>query len=495
MRRPDAADFAAHAREAPLPFGQKLGYACGQMLDAIVQQTLGVFLLFYVTSVCGIPGGLAGGALAAGLVVDAILDPLIGTASDGWRSRWGRRLPFMAVALPFVVTLFVLIFSLPRGFSPTGSFLWLLLLSIALRISISLFILPYHAIGAELSDDYTERSSIAAWRWGVGMIGTVAALVLGFGFFFAGPSGLSSRDAYTPFALTLAVPILLFSFISMLTIQRSLSRLHTPTAAEKGAHKRVFVELGEVFRNRTFRILFAGALLLFAAIGTHSALGLHATTYFWKLNSVQIQSVTSAIFLGLALGTFIAGPMLKRMEKRTVVLIGMIGLGISDSAPATLRLLGLLPLQGSELVIFLSGLRILGGMLLAAAAIAYASMMADAADEHEYLFGARREGLYFAGWAFASKGATGLGTLIAGLVLQVIAFPSATDAHGTTNVGIPEHVANMLGGFSGPGAGVLYIGAVLVASLHSLDSQRHAAILKELVTRRSATSGLRTGPA
>jgi glycoside/pentoside/hexuronide:cation symporter, GPH family len=495
MRAPDPADSAAHARDAPLPFGQKLGYACGQMLDAIVQQTLGIFLLFYVTSVCGIPGGLAGAALAAALVVDAILDPLIGTASDGWRSVWGRRLPFMVVGLPFVVTLFVLIFSLPRGLSTTALFLWLLLLSIALRISLSLFILPYHAIGAELSDDYTERSSIAAWRWGIGMIGTAAAVLLGFGFFFAGPNGLSNRDAYTPFALALAVPVLLFSLISMRTIRGSLPRLHAPVAAKRGAHKRVFAELGEVFRNRTFRILFAGALLLFAAMGTHSALGLHATTYFWKLTSTQIQSVTVAIFVGLVFGALMAGPMLKRMEKRTVVLIGMIGLGVSDSAPATLRLLGLLPLQGSELVMFLSGLKLVGGMLLAAAAIAFASMMADAADEHEYLFDARREGLYFAGWAFASKAATGLGTLIAGIVLQLIDFPSGTDMQGTATVSIPEHVANMLAGFSGPGAGVLYIGAVLVTSLYALDSRRHAAILKELVVRRSATDVARVAPA
>jgi MFS family permease len=32
-----------------------------------------------------VPGALAGSALAAGLVVDAFLDPLIGPASDGWR--------------------------------------------------------------------------------------------------------------------------------------------------------------------------------------------------------------------------------------------------------------------------------------------------------------------------------------------------------------------------------------------------------------------------
>ena len=70
------------------------------------------------------------------------------------------------------------------------------------------------------------------------------------------------------------------------------------------------------------------------------------------------------------------------------------------------------------------------GALMAAASIAFSSMMADAADEHEHLFGARREALFFAGWAFASKAATGAGALISGLILQAIAFPTDLAAHG-----------------------------------------------------------------
>jgi GPH family glycoside/pentoside/hexuronide:cation symporter len=486
---------AFQVRNSPLPFTEKLGYATGQTLDSIVQHALGIFLLFYATSVCGVPGALAGSALAAGLVVDAFLDPLIGTASDGWRSPWGRRLPFMAAALPLVAIFFILIFSLPRGLAPTVLFLWLTMLSIALRISLSLFILPYQAVGAELSDDYAERSSIAAWRWGIGMIGTVGAVLLGFGYFFAGPGGLSNRDAYPPFAISLSIVVIVFSLISMRAIRQGLPRLHAPAVTDKGAHRRVFVELAEVLRNRTFRILLVGALLFFSGLGTNMALGLHANTYFWKLTTAQIQGVTLAIFVGLVLGAPIAGPMLKLMEKRTVLLIGMAGLGVADFGPAALRLFGLLPLNGSELAIFISVVKLIGGMLMASAAIAFASMMADAADEHEHLFSARREGLYFAGWAFASKAATGLGTLVAGLVLQLIGFPSGMDAQGAATVRIPEHVANLLGAFYGPGAGLLYVGAILVTFLYELDSRRHAAILEELSVRRSKIGEAKAIPA
>ena len=57
------------------------------------------------------------------------------------------------------------------------------------------------------------------------------------------------------------------------------------------------------------------------------------------------------------------------------------------------------------------------GIGIGLVSVAYPSMMADAADEHEHLFGRRREGLYFAGLGFASKAATGVGVLLAGMAL------------------------------------------------------------------------------
>ncbi len=470
-----------------LPFGQKLGYSAGQVVDGIVSQSLSIFLLFYVTTVCGLPGGLAGIALATGLMVDAVMDPLIGSLSDGWRSRMGRRLPFMLAGLPAVALLFVAIFTLPTGLGTMALFAWLTLLSVLLRIAMSLFILPYSAVGAELSEDYVERSSIMAWRWGIGMLGTLVAVVLGFGIFFAGPGGTANHGAYTPFAITLAVIFVIGGLISGRVVGRTLDRQYPPAFGEGGIHTRVLRELGEVFRNRSFRVLFGSALLFFSALGTHATLGLHTNTFFWHFTSAQTQIVTLAVFAGLLLGAPLAGPLLKRLEKRTVLLIGLVGLAVSETVPAGLRLLGLFPFQGTILMWVLSGIVFVGGILMAAAAIAFASMMADAADEHEHLFGARREGLYYAGWAFASKAAAGVGALIAGTVLQIIHFPTDLAEHGGLAARLPDGMIHWLGFFYGPGAGLLYLGAIIATFLYRLDASSHAGIMRDLTERRAAT--------
>jgi len=473
-------------RGVRLTLGVKLGYSAGQVVEGVVNNALSVFLLFYLTAVCGLSGALAGVALSVGMVVDAVMDPLIGALTDGWRSRLGRRLPFMLAGLVPIVLCFVLLFTLPAGLGQAALFAWVTVLSVILRISMSLFVLPYQAVGAELSDDYAERSSVMTWRWGVGMIGAVAAVALGFGLFFAGHDGLSRRAAYPPFALSLAGILLVGGLLAARTTYASRSRLHAPTRDDGPIAARLVRDLGEVFRNRSFRVLFIGALLFFVALGTNTTLGLHANTFFWRLTGSQTQLVTLALFGGLLAGAPLAGPFLARLEKRTVLIIGILGLVASQGAPVVLRLLHALPMTGEPLARLLAAIMFLAGVLMAAASIAFSSMMADAADEHEHLFGARREGLFFAGWAFASKTATGAGALVAGMVLQVIGFPTDLARHGGVSAILPERMVDMLGLFYGPGAALLFLAAAMTTALYRLDKKAHARVLADLEDRRRA---------
>ena len=80
----------------------KLSYGIGQLSDGVKQAAFGTFLFFYYNQVLGLSGSLAGAAALLALLVDAITDPMVGQLSDRFRSRWGRRHPFMlAGALPF----------------------------------------------------------------------------------------------------------------------------------------------------------------------------------------------------------------------------------------------------------------------------------------------------------------------------------------------------------------------------------------------------------
>jgi GPH family glycoside/pentoside/hexuronide:cation symporter len=465
-----------------LSFGRKTGYCAGQLVELVVGSMMNIFILFYVTAVCGLPGALAGLALSAGIVVDAVMDPLIGSLSDGWRSRFGRRVPFMAVSLIPIVLSFNLIFALPAGLEEMTLFFWLMFLSISLRISLSIFTLPYQALGAELSKDYSERSSIATWRWGIGIVGTIAVIVLGYGVFLAGPEGVSDRNAYLPLTLTLSILLLAGAFSA---IRQGLATRDVQYEAEApvGAiHVRLFAEMSEVFRNRTFRILFFSSLLFNIEMGANQALALHVAKYFWGLSAAQMQAAFIPALLGLALGAPLAVPLAKRFEKRTILIIGKVGLVICHALPPALKLLGLIELTGNSLLFFLVPMAFLGGVMLALSIIGFLSIIPDAADEHEHLFGTRREGLYFAGWAFASKAATGGGVLIAGLVLEAVKFPSNVAENAVAS--LPADTVAWLGFAGGPGAAVITIPAIALIFLYRINRQSHARIIAELDERK-----------
>ena len=235
--------------------------------------------------------------------------------------------------------------------------------------------------------------------------------------------------------------------------------------------------------NRSFRVLFIGAVTFFVAMGTNLSLGLHANTWFWHLSTAQTKLATLSIFAGLVIGAPLAAPMLVRLEKRTVLLIGLVGMAVAEGGPATLRLCGLLDAQGDALLAVLATVMLVGNLLLSAAFIAFGSMMADAADEHELLFNARREGLYFAGWAFANKAAVGAGTLIAGLVLQAISFPTTTGA----TAALPVHTTALLGICFGPGCALLTLCSAGITLFYRIDRGTHSSILRALAIRRAHT--------
>ncbi len=445
-------------------------------------------MLFYVTAVCGLPGVLAGVALGAGLVVDAVVDPLIGSLSDGWRSRLGRRVPLMAASLMPILLTFNLIFALPSGLGSAALFLWLMLLSVCLRISLSVFTLPYQALGAELSDDYAERSSIATWRWGIGILGTVAVIVLGYGVFLAGPGGVSRRAAYLPLTLTLSVLLLAGALVAIRTGLATRRLQHEVAAPTEAIHVRLPSEVREIFRNRTFRVLFAFSLLLNIGYGVNQSMALHIGTFFWRLSSKEFSALAMAAVLGLMLGAPLAGPLGSRVEKRTMLLIGMTGYAICVSLPVGLRLLGLLPLTGAALTGFLALMSFVSGATFAISVIAILSIVPDAADEHEHLFGTRREGLYVAGWSFATKSATGAGLLIAGVVLQLIHFPAHVDEQRSAGAALSARTIAWLGFAGGPGAGLLLLAGTVLALLYRIDKRAHARIMADLVERRGVPS-------
>src|SRR5271155_5315060 len=87
------------ARSSKLGLGALSVYGSGALVENIPSLVLASLLLFYLTIICGLSGSEAGAALGITLVVDSVIDPVVGSLSDNSRSRHGRRHPMMLASI------------------------------------------------------------------------------------------------------------------------------------------------------------------------------------------------------------------------------------------------------------------------------------------------------------------------------------------------------------------------------------------------------------
>jgi GPH family glycoside/pentoside/hexuronide:cation symporter len=460
----------------------KVVYATGAAIDGVSNSVLPTFLFFYLTAVCGLGGTLAGFALSCSLVIDAVADPLIGSLSDNTISRWGRRHPFMlASALPMSIGL-GLLFSIPVGLSKWALFTYVVLTLLALRLAISAWVLPYQALGAELADDYDERSTIVAYRVFFAMPAVAICLSLGFRVFLRGTDGLLNRAGYVPFGWACGFLILLSALTATLGTRRLIPRLHQPQRTRSSV-SRYFREVRQLLRHRAFLILSSAATIFFIALTANANLGLHAGKFFWKLPNSVLQAMSLALFISPILGILLVAVCGRRFEKRTFAIAALGYIAISLFVLPILKIVGILPEGGLGLYVPLVLNSVLTGMFVGSATIAYQSMFVDAADEHEVLFGARREGLFYAGLSLAVKCGAGLGALLAGVALDLIGFPSDIASRSAASVEIPAKTINHLGLAYGPGAALIGFISVALMFGYRLNRSEYARIRGELDRR------------
>jgi GPH family glycoside/pentoside/hexuronide:cation symporter len=461
----------------------KFFYSVGQVVES-GYLAINTFIFFYYTAVLGLPGSLVGVALALSLCLDGFADPFIGSWSDSVRSRLGRRLPVMLIGAPLTFLAMGLLFAPPSALTPFLLFGWLTVTKMGVRAFASMFNIPYFALGGEMADDYVERARIVAWRLMGGILATVLITVLAYSYFFAGDAGLQRREAYPAFGWTIASIILAGALISCLGVWRYAAKLPQPIIPKEAMLPRLLSEVREVFSNRSFRILFISMLLFTSAAGLNTALNNHAFVFVWKLKSTTIQFISYALLAGITAGIPITPLLLKRMEKKTAMLWGFVLVIVPWMILPVSRATGLFAPTGDEALPWLIGATFIVGVGSGLIFIALPSMMADAADEHEHLYGVRREGLYFSGLGFAGKAAGGVGAMVGGFALDLMRFPREAGTH--VGAVIPEDVMGKLilaWGFVP--ATLAVVGAVIFMS-YAIGRSRQEEIAAALKVKRAA---------
>ena len=466
--------------------GTKVAHGIGSMAFATKDAAFVNFVAFFYTQVVGLSGTLYGVAAFIGQLSDAISDPIVGTLADNVRSRWGRWHPFMVASIVPLALCFLLLFNPPMHWSGPALCLWLAAVAVALRTFLTMFAIPHTAFGAELSEDYEERSLIVSYRtligWLAGVILPAVALTLFFSRGSEGADGRLEAGNYVDYAwMSAALVVVAIAWTTFFT-RKEIPHLPVPGAKRKLRLLDPVRDVASALTNLNFRRLFVAQVFIGASSGVAVTLGYYANTYFWEFSSEEIALILMSSVLGVALAFALLRPAGKHFEKKQIFIGAMLVMIANGFWWIGGRLVDLWPPNGTPSLFWLAIANqvILSGAVMVLQTLG-ASFVADIVDEHEVASGERREGVFFAATGFAMKIPTGLGQLVGGIVIDAVGLGS-----GLQPGEVDARVLFELGLVAGPIVSLSFLIPIALLRGYDLTRAKHAE-LRALLGREPDT--------
>ncbi|MDP9412669.1 MAG: MFS transporter [Pseudomonadota bacterium] len=484
------------ASAPPLGVGTHLSYGFGAVAFGVKNSAFGSYLLLYYNQVLGVPAAIVSTALAATLIIDALVDPLLGRWSDVTRTRWGRRHPFIyAAALP-TAQFFLLAWWPPSGMTNLQTGVWIFATAALTRVSISAFEINTSSMVPELTNNYSERTALFSLRYWFGYAGAYGFAAFSLAFLFVEtpeyPRGQLNPAGYVSFSIAGALLIFLAILVCGLGTHNRIPFLRQADAREERTSIATHLkEMFAAFRNRGFLAIFGFGVCKYSAIGLYSAMTLYFSTYLFRLNSMQLALLTFDSLVAATLAAPLAPWFSRNLGKRASSMIfAVLGIVIGLS-PFLLSLLDMFFRRGDpRLVPTLFIIGAVYGAMIAVSLINTSSMLADVVDDSAVETGRHSAGTFFSASSFMQQCSTGVGILLAGLILSWSKFPERADPAAVPEAAIDSllihYIPTILGLWS--------IGALFLL-FYPVDRARHERNLEVLRSRQAQALAVATADA
>jgi len=365
-------------------------------------------------------------------------------------------------------------------------FPYMLGLAIALRLAITFYEIPSSALVAELTQDYHQRTSFLSVRSAVGWWGGLTLSVVTLTVLLSGPGGDAAGGyfnvaGYGKMGLLGAVLIFMSIMICALGTHRHIPLLQAPPKRRAFSLATAARELAETLGRRSFIALFGATIMFGTASGLGAAMFHYMNNFFWELNTNQAGLLSASAFISALFALVLAPKMSRRMGKRRAVLIfGTIAFTCLP-LPYFLRILGLFPANGTELLFHtLVVWNIFEVTLIITTQILGGSMLADLVEEAELDTGRRSEGVFFAASTFTRKLVTGLGVMLASSILSIVNLPTQADV-----ATVDPALITQLGLLVAPSLLVLNLLGVAALSFYRIDQRTHEDNLSKIAAVNS----------
>lgn len=392
-----------------------IAYGVGDVYGGGAFFVIGSLFLVFLTDVAGLRGSLAGIIILLGKVWDAVTDPTMGYISDHTRSKHGRRRMYFLIG---IVPVFISFAALWVSFNISGNnteivkFIYYLVVYIAFNTVITMVMIPYNSLPAEMTEDYKERSKMIAIR----MLFSQSGMLLGAVFAKTIVNMFASEAlGYTVmglvFGLVYALP---WIFVYLGTYEKEhIIEKHNLTL--KKTMQKLYKEFASTTSNKSLRIHIAMYLSAFVAMDIFNALFIfYLRDYLEKESSYQmllgVLVITQMITLiAVSKECSTKGNAITYRRHMAVWGLGFVLFAIASSATTTA---------------FLLGIAVIVGIGLSGAVMVPFNMLAFVTDADELMTRRRREGTYAGMMTFVRKIAQAIALFLVGVGIEYVGYQS-----------------------------------------------------------------------
>ena len=394
-----------------VPIGTSIVYGLPGIGAGYMYLLVNLYIMKFSTDVLLIAPSVMGVIFSISRIWDAVSDPVAGYLSDRTTFKFGRRRTWILVSFVPISLGFLAVFSPPTTMEGQALDTWMMFAILGFYSAMTLFLVPHMALGAEISDDYHERTKLFGVRHIGFTFGSILALI---------SMSILINEEVKPEGNVrqLASNLALFSVLIMSAfIIFSVSRLKERPEYQNRVNKNPFKAFRDVWKNYHAKILL---IILFienlggAVIGV---LTLYVTQYIVEAPEWAPLIIFAYMFPAAA-SVPLWIPLSRKYGKIKLWIFSLAATGIAFGG---IFVIPFLDSVTERLIVIFTG-AILGGIAAGCGGAVGPSIKGDVIDYDEYLTGERKEGTYFAAANFVFKSATGIMLLLTGFVLQFSGF-------------------------------------------------------------------------
>lgn len=445
----------------------KVGYGTASLADALSYDFVYIFFLFFLTDITGVSVGFAGTISFVAILWDAITDPLIGYLSDNSKCKYGRRRPYMiAAVIPLAVTLTLMFTKVElRG---TAKNIYYLMMAIGFWLSYTVFIIPYSALGAELTTDYDERTKLRSYSAIFNYIGLLlgsALPLLLIGFF--NRIGQSEEAAWQYTALVLGIICAISITITWISTRGKEISVELK-GEESETREGFFKTFIQVLKLKPYKYIIFAVMFFMTSYSMFEGNLLYFMTYKLGLGEAEM----SILFVFATLTSFVFIPLITaistKIGKKNTYIGGMVLIGIVSI------LFRFVDINSMTMIIFFSVIYIIANTVYWT--LIY-SLIYDVCELDEFISGKRREGIVTSYASFFAKLGGAIGLQILGLILEFSGYnPEAEVQTQEAMNGIISSLTLIPGMF-------LILGGLMIV-FYPITKSRYEALLQALELKR-----------